>query len=139
MALDSPEYLGPCSEVASISKRGGPSEEIGFLTADEVRELLAEPDRSTAIGWRYCVLLTVFYDTAARVQAICDVRVRDVRLDGKSSQMTLHGKGSKDRTVPLVEPTADLLGEWMESGRRKGAGARRRTTSTCSTAPGPST
>ena len=121
VALDSPEYLGPCSEVASISKKGGPAEEIGFLTADEVRDLLAEPDRATAIGWRDCVLLTVLYDTAARVQEICDVRVRDVRLDGKKSKVTLHGKGSKDRTVPLMEPTADLLGEWMESGRRKGA------------------
>lgn len=122
VALDTPEYLGPCSEVVSISKKRAPAEEIGFLSPDEVRELLAEPDRSTEIGWRDCVLLTVLYDTAARVQELCDIRVRDVRLDGKDSQVTLHGKGSKDRTVPLMEPTAELLGKWMESGRKGGWG-----------------
>lgn len=118
LSLDAPELLGPCTEVLSIRAKREPAREIGFLTADEVRGLLSEPDPSTPIGRRDCVMLSVLYDTGARVQELCDVRVRDVRL-GKSPQVTLHGKGSKVRTVPLMAPTAELLGGWMRDGRPK--------------------
>jgi site-specific recombinase XerD len=40
------------------------------------------------------VLMAVLYDSAARVQEIIDLKVKDLRLD-KLAVITLHGKGQK--------------------------------------------
>jgi len=53
------------------------------------------------------------YDTGARVQELCDLRVRDVRLD-HPPLIELTGKGCKTRHVPLVANTVKLLRAYME-------------------------
>jgi site-specific recombinase XerD len=53
-------------------------------------------------------LLSVLYDTGARVQELIDLSVGDVRLD-TPAQLRLLGKGRKMRAVPLMGKTAQLL------------------------------
>lgn len=59
------------------------------------------------------VLLTVLYDTAARVSELVNIRLRDIRLDFPAV-ITLHGKGGKVRTVPLMKQTAGLLQGYLQ-------------------------
>ena len=54
------------------------------------------------------ILLCLMYDSGARVQEICDLRVRDIRLQ-KPPSVTLTGKGSKARFVPIMTSTANAL------------------------------
>ncbi len=54
------------------------------------------------------VLMSVLYDSAARVQEIIDLKVKDLRLD-KLAVITLHGKGQKTRYVPITGKSKDLL------------------------------
>jgi integrase len=68
----------------------------------------AEPDLRTPDGRRDAVLLSVLYDTGARVQELIDLSVGDVRLD-TPAQLRLLGKGRKMRAVPLMGKTAQLL------------------------------
>lgn len=79
-----------------------------YLTPEKLKHLLSMPDTSTAKGRRHLVLLTVLYDTAARVSELVDICMRDVRLDFPAV-ITLHGKGGKIRTVPLMKQTTELL------------------------------
>jgi len=74
------------------------------------------PDVSTKQGRRHLVLLTVLYDTAARVSELVDIRIRDVRLDFPAV-ITLHGKGRKVRTIPIMKQTAELLREYLAENR----------------------
>ena len=53
-------------------------------------------------------MLTVLYNTAARVSELVDICVRDVRLDAPAV-ITLHGKGRKIRSVPLMKQTVELI------------------------------
>jgi len=53
---------------------------IGYLTPDMLKLLLSMPDKANAYEHRELVLMTVLYDTGARVQELCDLRVRDLRL-----------------------------------------------------------
>lgn len=57
--------------------------------------------------------MSVLYDTGARVQEICDLRVRDVRLESPAL-VILTGKGCKSRQVPLLGNTVNLLQNYME-------------------------
>ena len=73
---------------------------MNHLTVDQTRRLLAQPDRSTRPGRRDATLLATLYDTAARVQELADLTVRDVRLE-PPPLVALTGKGGKTRHVPL--------------------------------------
>lgn len=50
--------------------------------------------------------MVLLYDTAARVQELLNIRICDIHL-GKATTIILHGKGSKVRTVPLMQKTIE--------------------------------
>ena len=86
---------------------------VGYLSKEELAELLAQPDVQTLDGRRDAVLLSVLYDTGARVQELIDLSVGDVRLDSPA-QLRLLGKGRKMRAVPLMNNTVQLLRDHIQ-------------------------
>ena len=63
---------------------------------------------STKVGRRHLVLLSLLYETGARVQEVITLAPKDVRLS-KPFSISLLGKGNKTRIVPLTEHMAELL------------------------------
>ena len=61
-------------------------------------------------------MLSLLYDTGARVQEVVDLSVRDVRLN-PPAQICLTGKGRKTRVVPLMSATVNLLAQYMNEYR----------------------
>ena len=90
-----------------------PKPVILYLTVTEVQLLFNQPDTTTRKGRRDLALLSLMYDSAARVQEICDLKVSDVRLMD-SSIVRLYGKGRKVREVPLEKPCVEILKRYME-------------------------
>ena len=86
---------------------------LGFLSREEVDALLAVCDRSTWSGERDHVLLSLAYNTGARVSELVGLTLEDVTLAGTTSVRIL-GKGRKLRQVPLWKSTATLLRRWIE-------------------------
>jgi len=111
-AIERPEFLGQATEILAIKQKKTPAGDMVHLSGDEVKALLAEPDPATRRGLRDTVLLSTLYDTAARVQEICDLNTCDVRA-ARPMVVTLHGKGSKTRRVPLMDPTARLIQDYL--------------------------
>ncbi len=105
---EEPSYLEHCIQILNIPSKVAPAPPARYLTAENLKHLLSMPDATTKKGRRHLVLLTVLYDTAARVSELIDICLRDVRLD-IPAVITLHGKGRKIRTVPLMKQTAELL------------------------------
>lgn len=119
LQLQEPEALLLCQKVLLIPFKKVPKTIIQHLSTEQTRLLLEQPDIRTRNGRRDMVLLSVLYDTGARVQEICDLRVRDIRLDSPAL-ITLTGKGCKSRHVPLLGNTVNLLRNYMEEhGLRK--------------------
>jgi site-specific recombinase XerD len=108
-----PEYLLPCQKILQIPFKKYQQALVRHLTPEQMRILLSMPDMSTRTGRRDVTLLSVLYDTGARVQELCDLRVRDVRLD-KPALVSLTGKGRKTRHVPLMGNTISLLRSYMQ-------------------------
>lgn len=71
------------------------------------------PDQNTKTGRRDLALLTLMYDTGARVQEMIDLTPSQVRFD-KPYTVKLIGKGNKARVVPLMEPTVQILKRYMK-------------------------
>ena len=112
-AVEQPDHLDQVTQILAIRQKRAPAPELGHLTADEVKALLAQPGTASTRAVRDTVLLAVAYDTAARVQELCDLNVSDVRRASPIT-VTIRGKGSKTRYVPLMEPTAHLLVDYLE-------------------------
>lgn len=89
--VEEPQFMEQCIQIHNIPKMVSSAPPAKYLTPDALRCLLATPDITTPKGRRHLVLLTVLYDTAARVSELADIRMRDVRLDSPAA-ITLHGK-----------------------------------------------
>jgi site-specific recombinase XerD len=91
---------------------------IGFLSEENMSNLINKPDVRNHIGLRHKAILCFIYDTAARVSEACNVRVNDLFL-GTSSTVLLHGKGGKSRTVPISAEVSALLTYYIDTyGKR---------------------
>ena len=62
-------------------------------------------------------MLSILYNTGARVSEAISLRVQDVVTADGSATVHLQGKGRKQRSVPLWKPTAALLRGWMKQLR----------------------
>jgi site-specific recombinase XerD len=103
-----PERLLQSQQILAIPLRRHPRHSVGYLSKELLAQILAQPDLRTPSGRRDAVLLSVLYDTGARVQELIDLNAGDVRLDAPP-QVRLMGKGRKMRAVPLMDATVDIL------------------------------
>ena len=84
---------------------------LGFLSREEMQAILDAPETDHWTGRRDQALFAVMYNTGARVSEIIGLRVSDIVLEG-SPCVHIHGKGRKQRAVPLWRTTTVLLRVW---------------------------
>jgi site-specific recombinase XerD len=84
---------------------------LGFLSREEMLAVIGEPD-STWTSQRDHLLLTMLYNTGARVSEMIGVRIADVVLDAAPC-VHLRGKGRKQRSVPLWKSTVKVIRAWL--------------------------
>jgi len=86
---------------------------IEFLSREEMQAILNAPDASTWSGHRDQVLFAMLYNTGARVSEITGLNVDQLTL-GQTPSVLLHGKGRKQRTMPLWKSTAREIEAWFD-------------------------
>ncbi|MGH3502961.1 MAG: site-specific integrase [Nocardioidaceae bacterium] len=111
-AIRDPASLPITTRVLAIPTKRFDRPVLGYLSREQIAAILAAPDRSTWSGHRDAVLLAVTYNTGARVSEITALRVRDVLVDRRTA-VQLHGKGRKERVIPLWKNTATELRAWL--------------------------
>lgn len=109
-----PEYLENCTDIIAMRPKKHEKPVIPFLTEEELKALLIQPDPSTRHGLRDLTLLSLLYDSGARVQEITDLKLKDIRLTNPA-MATLTGKGRKARQVPLMKETCKLLDAYIRN------------------------
>jgi site-specific recombinase XerD len=112
-AVEQPDHLDQITQILAIRQKNTPAPDLEHLTGDEIKVLLAEPGTASARAIRDTALLALAYDTAARVQELCDLNVADIRRSNPIT-VTIRGKGSKTRYVPVMDPTARLLADYLQ-------------------------
>ena len=107
-----PALMACCQDIIQIPSSKHDQPAIAHLTVEQTRQLLALPDRRARQGRRDATLLATLYDTAARVQELADLCVRDIRLEDPAI-VALTGKGRKTRHVPIDPNTTALLAAYL--------------------------
>lgn len=112
VALQCPEALLLAQQIQAIPMKRFEKPMLSFLSREEMQAVLEAPDKQTWCGCRDRILLTLLYNTGARVSELIGIRVADVELT-VSPSVRLHGKGRKQRTVPLWKETAAKIRHWL--------------------------
>ena len=97
-----------------FKKTGKPT--ISYICIEGIKLLLTQPDQQSAKGQRDLALLSLMYDSAARVQEMIDLVPSSIGFN-KPYTIKLFGKGSKGRIVPLMENQVSLLKNYMTHNR----------------------
>jgi integrase/recombinase XerD len=105
---EDPSRAGQYQRVLSLPSKKSRTSLIAYLEPEEVQELLRQPDLRRPREVRDHALLLFLYNTGARIGEALAVRRNDLHLD-RPRQVHLHGKGRKDRIVPLWQDTARML------------------------------
>lgn len=107
-----PDNLFEYQRILSIKIKKQVKTSINYLTLDGVRFLLNQPDILSPKGIRDLALLSLMYDSGARVQEIADLSVQDVHLV-PPYWIKITGKGKKIRIVPLMKEQTEILRNYM--------------------------
>lgn len=86
------------------------------LSSADVESLLNQPDAATPIGRRDKAMLELLYATGLRVSELVGLRLPDINLE--RGFLTVLGKGSKERAVPLGEVAAMTVGDYLSGARQ---------------------
>lgn len=105
---EAPAGIHHFQKVISISTKKAGKKVVGHLSPDAMKLILEQPDKNSSKGRRDLTLLSVLYDTGARVQELIDIKVIDLALD-PLPVISLTGKGNKMRRVPLMKNVVTLL------------------------------
>jgi integrase/recombinase XerD len=87
------------------------------LCVEEVDRLLCAPDKSTPRGLRDCAMLETMYATGLRVSELTSLVVKDVNFE--MGYLSVIGKGSKKRSVPMGESALETVKEYRTHARQK--------------------
>jgi site-specific recombinase XerD len=103
-----------------LSAPAGESRLPRVLGQAELKVMLDQPDVRAgadpeAVRLRDMAVLELLYGSGLRVAELCGLRDRD--LDLSQRMVTVWGKGSRQRRVPIGEPAADALVAWLARGR----------------------
>jgi integrase/recombinase XerD len=78
-----------------------------FLSSDDVRLLLDQPDPATLLGMRDQTMLELLYATGLRVSELVSLKTQQIDFHGDF--LTVMGKGSKVRAVPFGRWASEKL------------------------------
>lgn len=86
-----------------------------FIYESEIENLFKSINNSNAKGKRDLAILEVLYGCGLRVSELCDIKVQDV--DFYQGLILVHGKGNKDRYVPIHKNIEDAIQDYLDFGR----------------------
>lgn len=111
-ALRDPRELSTIHRVLAIPMKRYEQPLMDFFSREEMNALLNAPDPTTWCGQRDRVMLATLYNTGVRVSELIGMRMKDLVLE-RSPSVRIHGKGRKERMVPLWRRTATQLRRWL--------------------------
>ena len=108
-----PEFIDQAQRILAIPCKRTDRPLLGFLSRREVEAILASNNLSTRTGRRDHLLFLLLYNTGARISEILQITPADVQ----NRVVRLHGKGRRQREVPLWLQTHREIQQWCQENQ----------------------
>ena len=112
-------------EIPEISLPKKPERLPVCLTKEEIELLMNAPDIDTDSGLRDRAMLEVMYSSGLRVSELLSLTIEKVSFQQKI--VTVFGKGSKERKVPISEFSLKYFADYIQKVRSHNPGKNSRT------------
>ena len=112
VAQEEPSALALSQRVLAIPMKRFDRRLVGYLSRDEIQAILAATDSATPSGRRDHLLLSLLYNTGARVSEILALQRQHVRQQ-PATVIEIIGKGRKQRSLPLWKIVAAELQRYL--------------------------
>lgn len=112
MQYEDVKRMARWQEILSIKVKRHERKSVHYLTVDGIKLLLEQIPTGNPTGRRNLALISLMYDSGARVQEIINLSPSSLRM-AKPACLILFGKGNKKRIVPLQDNQVTLLQGYM--------------------------
>ncbi len=107
-----PAALEQIRRILAIPAKKADSRLVRHLNAEEIKVLLDTPEPTTLDGIRDRAILYLCFAGGLRVSELISLRIDQLTLHGHAS-MLVHGKGRKERCLPLWKETTAAIKAWL--------------------------
>ncbi|OPJ60573.1 tyrosine-type recombinase/integrase [Clostridium oryzae] len=110
-----PEYSGLIKRSLMIPFQKHKVPTMDFITKSEFNAMLATCDTKSSLGARDKLMLMILYNSGVRVSELLSIRYSDLKDANTTSRtcVKIHGKGRKERIVPLWKTTAQYIQKYV--------------------------
>ena len=84
---------------------------VKALEPDEVSRLLGSIDKNSILGFRDFFLYSMLYRLGLRIGEAISINIKDI--DFEKEILNIHGKGRRERKLPLLSDLMDILEKWL--------------------------
>ena len=102
-------YISVNTDALNVPYRKTIKKKVQGLSRDAVKAIFAEPDTHTKMGLRDVTLLITLYGTAARIDELLSIKMKDLYLNAAKPYIIITGKGQKIRTLYLLPKAVGFL------------------------------
>ena len=85
---------------------------VDYLTIEEMQAILDAPDLGNPFGIRDRAMIYLAYAAGLRASELVNMRLEQLQFN-PSPVIHIHGKGRKERVIPLWKQTASALRAWI--------------------------
>jgi len=117
ISRENPELVQQSQQIRTIPLKRIQHKTIEYLEEKEMQAVWDAVDINSRTGVRDRALFLLTYNTGARASEVVNLELIDLRLD--AAQVTLHGKGNKDRSCPLWPETVAALEAYIKERQPK--------------------
>lgn len=117
VAYHAPEYIQTVNMIHAIPPMRFERKVMCFITREEYQAMLKVCDNNSKLTIRDKLILSVFYNTGCRVSELVNIQIKDLRNleERNNASVLIHGKGRKERIVPLWNSTAKTITTYIKA------------------------
>ena len=111
---ESPESLYHYQKVLSIPFKRKQQAMVEHLSPEGIKVLLEQPDKSTAQGRRDLTLMSLMYDSGARAQEVCNLKIKNINFSDLRTTVIITGKGGKTRRISIPSECSKMIYKYIQ-------------------------
>jgi len=111
VSYQDPEYLSLIQRVMAIPFKRTETRSVNYLTLAEVEAIIDACDLASWSGRRDRIMVSLLYNTGARISELLGIRVRDLAFN--PGTIRVMGKGRKERIMPMWKATERCLANFV--------------------------
>ena len=100
-----------CSQILSIKNKKVPNKMISHFSENEIKTIINYLNNVNDL--KKLTMICVLYETGARVSEFINIKLNDLNMSENAS-ITLYGKGSKTRIVPISQELVKLINKYLK-------------------------